>query len=75
MAFYFARSTSDEQEWLGTGLNVLSQFHTWVNHSKWSFEHKMLLIEAELHFSKGEIHEAKIKYEAYIKSARPRESM
>ena len=71
MAFHFAQtSTSDEQEWLETGLNALSQLHTWFKHLKWNVVNKTLLLEAESHFSKGEREEAKRKYEAYIESAR-----
>ncbi|KAL7473519.1 hypothetical protein ACHAXS_013974 [Conticribra weissflogii] len=39
-------------------------------HSEWNFENKLLLLEAEIHFSKGEHGLAEDKYYAAIESAR-----
>ena len=68
-AFHLARCSSDEAKWMEIGENALSKFRTWATQSKWNFENKLLLLEAEWHFSRKECKDATTKYGASIKSA------
>ncbi|KAL7539299.1 hypothetical protein ACHAXR_009167 [Thalassiosira sp. AJA248-18] len=69
-AFHFARhSSDDEQKWMEIGEKDLSPFRTWAAHSTWNWENKLLLLEAEMHFSKKEMEKAEEKYRAAIQSA------
>jgi len=67
--FYFARHSSNSKH-LEIGHESLSSFKTWATHSTWNWENKLLLLEAELYFSKGEMEKAEEKYELAILSAR-----
>mmetsp|Transcript_11511 Transcript_11511/g.21773 ORF Transcript_11511/g.21773 Transcript_11511/m.21773 type:complete len:804 (-) Transcript_11511:11-2422(-) len=71
-AFHFARQLSedDPEKWFRLGEKSLACFKTWVMHSTWNWENKYLLLEAECHFSKGQLDKAKKKYYLAIKSAR-----
>ena len=41
----------------------------WSVHSDWNFKNKVLLIGAEMHYTRGEFDEAAAKYKASIKAA------
>lgn len=69
-AFHFARCSPNEAKWMGIGENALSHMRTWVKHSTWNFENKLLLLEAERFFSIGKREDAKNKYQASIESGR-----
>ena len=69
-AFCLARSSVDEPKWMVLGENAIATYRSWVKHSSWNFENKLLLLEAERFFAKGEIEAAKEKYETSIESAR-----
>ena len=43
--------------------------HVADNVSKWNYEHKALLLQAELHYLNGELESADASYKAAIKSA------
>jgi len=68
-AFHFARQAAHEPKWIDIGNKVLDSYRTYASHSKWNWENKLLLLEAENHYSKGELDEAEQKYSAAIKSA------
>ena len=63
-AFHFARQSADDEpnKWFQIGEKVLSSFKTWATHSTWNWENKLLLLEAERHFFKGEMEKAEEKY-------------
>jgi len=71
-AFHFARHSADDEpnKWFQIGEKALSSFKTWATHSTWNWENKLLLLEAEWHFSKGEMEKAEVKYNLAIESAR-----
>ena len=66
-AFRLARL--DGTSWKETGKIALSQYQTWVKYSEWNWENKMLLLEAELNSSEGELEVAKCKYQESVESA------
>mmetsp|Transcript_32788 Transcript_32788/g.69847 ORF Transcript_32788/g.69847 Transcript_32788/m.69847 type:complete len:207 (-) Transcript_32788:240-860(-) len=71
-ALHFARRSSNDEsdKWFTIGEKALTSFHTWLKHSTWNWENKLLLLEAEWHFSKGEMKRAEEKYVLSIRSAR-----
>ncbi len=71
-AFYFARRSSNNEpaKWFEIGERALRLFETWSKHSTWNWENKMLLLEAECLFSKGEMEKAEGQYKLAIESAR-----
>ncbi len=70
VAFRMARSQSDADMWLEIGERAIRSYRIWSTHSAWNFENKLLLLEAECFFSKGEYDSAEKKYVASIESAR-----
>jgi len=70
VAFQMIRSQPNEEEWVGIGEQSIKSYQTWVRNSKWNFENKLLLLEAESLFSKGDLDAAEKKYLASIESAR-----
>mmetsp|Transcript_551 Transcript_551/g.1022 ORF Transcript_551/g.1022 Transcript_551/m.1022 type:complete len:228 (-) Transcript_551:107-790(-) len=70
-ANYFSRYSSGDElnKWLQIVETALSSFRAWVKHSTWNWENKLLLLEAESHFSRGEMEEAEEKYNKAIESA------
>ena len=50
----FVRCSLDAKAWLAFGKEAVSAFHVWVKRSEWNVESKLLLIEAEFHFLRGE---------------------
>ena len=70
VAFRLSRSKEDEPEWMSFGEEAVVTFQSWAKHSEWNFENKLLLLQAECHFSKGDGEAAERKYKLAIKSAR-----
>jgi len=70
LAFRLARSEVDRENWLSIGQKAINTYQTWVKHSEWNFENKLLLLEAESHFSNYEYESAETTYLASIDSAR-----
>eukprot|EP01082_Thalassiosira_pseudonana_P010602 g9555.t1 g9555 contig37:239603-242777(+) len=72
LAFRFLRCSSGEtrSKWMDLAQESLTAYRTWVKHSAWNFENKLLLLEAEHLFTRGETEAAKELYEESIVSAR-----
>ncbi len=71
IGFQIARTPSiDTEKWVDIAEQHVSTFRAWINHSKWNFENKLLLLEAESCSLKGETESAEEKYKAAIESAR-----
>ncbi len=70
IALHLARRNSDDAKWVEVAEKGLASFRMWAQHSSWNFEHRLLLIEAEWHYAKGELESAEPKYKAAIESAR-----
>jgi len=69
IAFYAARKKkSTEKKWLDLGLESLNAMKKWAELSKWNFHSKLLLLEAEYLFVRGD-GLALGKYEAAIIAA------
>ena len=69
-ALHLARKRDeDEESWTKIGEKAVSSFQNWAKCCDWNFENKILLLEAELHFLKGEYVDAEGKYKASIGSA------
>ncbi|KAL3804823.1 hypothetical protein HJC23_006595 [Cyclotella cryptica] len=69
-AFQLARKSADETHWIDMGKCAIVSFQKWVDHSKWNFENKLLLLKAELKFLEGLKDDAIEIYQASIKSAK-----
>lgn len=63
------RQDKHEQKWVQVAERAISTFKTWESHCNWNYENKLLLLEAELHFLRGEHNMAEKKYTASIASA------
>ena len=70
IALHLARRNPDEAKWMAVAEKGLASVQMWAQHSSWNFEHRLLIIEAEWHFTKGENLAAEPKYKAAIESAR-----
>jgi len=70
LAFRLARTEADREHWRLIGQKSINTYQTWVKHSEWNFENKLLLLEAESHFSNCEYESAEKTYLASIDSAR-----
>jgi len=71
IGFQLARSPSiDTKKWLDIAEQHVATFRGWIKHSKWNFENKLLLLEAELCLLKGATESSEEKYKAAIESAR-----
>jgi len=68
-AFYLARNHS-KPNYVEIGEKAMSLFQGLAKHSNWNWENKMLLLEAEWHFCKGDIAKAEGKYELAAESAK-----
>ena len=72
-AFHFVRHPSEdvgeEKKMMDVGEEALSSFRKWCLHSSWNWENKLFLLEAEGHFSQGNMSMAEEKYKAAIESA------
>jgi|EP00970_Alexandrium_tamarense_P008118 tetratricopeptide (TPR) repeat protein len=69
-AFHQPRSSEDEAKWMEIAGNDLASYRKCVDHRVWTFENKLLLLEAEQHFVIGNYIEAEEKYTASIASAK-----
>jgi len=69
ISFYFTRLTGEEICRIRAE-NAYSQMREWSARSEWNFENKLLLIEAELYYTRNNYDKASLCYEASIKSAR-----
>ena len=70
IGFFFARKhQEDEPKWTTIGLEAVQSFRNWVQHSNWNFNNKLLLLEAEYYFLRGDEERALFSYHASIKSA------
>jgi len=65
VSFHMARETG-EAHWMKKGMNALATFEKWSILNEWNFEHRFLLLKAELHHTKGDTSAA---VEAYDMSA------
>ena len=69
-ALVLARQTQ-QPNYRVVGEQVIETFKFWVqNNSRWNFENKLFLLQAELHYLNGEYEKAEASYEASIASAR-----
>lgn len=51
------------------GTNTLASFEKWSKINKWNFEHRYLLLKAELHHTKGETNAAAQAYYLSVEAA------
>jgi tetratricopeptide (TPR) repeat protein len=63
------RENTERDSLIEIGEKALSTFETWKSYSNWNFENKLLLLAAELYYTKGELHAAEKQYKASIESA------
>ena len=70
-SFRLSRQSNDSEkaEWMKRGEAILSEMQRWNGHSSWNWESKMLLLEAEMNFSKGYLEEAAPLFMASVRSA------
>ena len=61
---------SKEQHWKDAAVKAKEAMHGWTKSSKWNFEHKFFLLDAEENFCDGNFAQAKMLYEKAIKSAK-----
>jgi hypothetical protein len=71
-SFQLARQTSSSEsaKWIERGQSVLATIRFWSEHSRWNWENKVLLLEAEIMFTNGEFERAGPLYVNAILSAR-----
>ena len=71
-SFQLARQTSSSEsaKWIKRGQSVLTTIRFWSEHSRWNWENKVLLLEAETVFTNGEFDRAGPLYVNAILSAR-----
>jgi len=73
VGFYLARKRRlDEKKWAQVGEISMDTIKSWTQDSSWNYAHKLLLLEAECLFLKGEEHEhiAAAKYNESIALAK-----
>jgi len=58
------------QFWMDIGERSISQFEAWNTECEWNFQNKLLLLQAELHFTKNEVTEAEHTYNLAISSSK-----
>lgn len=68
VAFHCFRETQD-QYWMNLGKDAIREMGIWLKESKWNFENKLLLLNAEYHFSIGDFDKAAEEYHLSISSA------
>jgi len=77
-AFYYAitalilarRDAGESKKWIAIADPLVQLFRTLASYSAWNWENKLLLMEAESHFFKGEKDAAEKKYLSSIESAK-----
>ena len=68
VAFNYFRETKD-QYWMNLGTVAIKEMEAWAKECKWNFENKLLLLNAEYHFSIGLFDKATEEYHLSISSA------
>lgn len=68
-SFNLARHTH-QVKWRSMGEKSLEKMLKWEKLSTWNFEHKVKLLQAELHYLNGDLESADVAYRASIMSAR-----
>lgn len=70
-ACYSARQSQEEDRInrITSAQKICDKLKSMVTHSRWNWENKFLLLQAECHYTRGEISKAVDSYEASIKSA------
>lgn len=70
LASYWISRESEEPHWAETGSDMAKgAMGGWTKTSRWNFEHKLFLLEAEEHFCNRNYEQAKNYYEKAIDSA------
>jgi len=67
-ALNLARQTRDPK-WRRVGEDAMKQLEKWTKTSKWNFESKFHILQAELHYLNKDLESAKLAYKAAIVSA------
>jgi hypothetical protein len=70
LALFWISRESREPHWKLGGVKAKEAMQGWTKSSKWNFEHKFFLLDAESNFCDGNFEQAKILYEKAIKSAK-----
>ena len=68
VAFNIFRETKD-QYWMNLGTLAIKEIEVWAKECKWNFENKLLLLNAEYHFSIGDFNKATEEYHLSTSSA------
>ncbi|KAL7541601.1 hypothetical protein ACHAXR_011054 [Thalassiosira sp. AJA248-18] len=68
VSFHMARETR-EAHWMEKGTSALAAFEKWSKLNEWNFEHRYLLLKAELHHTKGETSAAAQAYDLSAEAA------
>lgn len=70
-SYLLARQSSGNSstKWISRGDTILTRMRYWSDHSEWNWENKMLLLEAESMYTKGDHNRAGLLYERAIRSA------
>ncbi len=69
ISFWVARKSRDEPQWLEHGNRSKLAFKKWAESSKWTFENKWYLLEAEGSYCSNDFDRAKLFYEKAITSS------
>ena len=69
IAFHCFRKTQDKY-WKALGMQSISKFEKWTKMCEWNFRNKLVLLQAEDHFSEGKNTEAVASYKLAISLAR-----
>ncbi|KAK1741322.1 putative AAA ATPase, partial [Skeletonema marinoi] len=70
ISFWVARKSRDAQCWFARGNESKLTFKRWAESSRWTFENKWYLLEAEESFSHNDYEVAKLFYKQAISSAK-----
>mmetsp|Transcript_19347 Transcript_19347/g.27551 ORF Transcript_19347/g.27551 Transcript_19347/m.27551 type:complete len:362 (+) Transcript_19347:2-1087(+) len=68
ISLHFYRENRD-QFWLDRATHSISKLETWAAESVWNFENKLCLLQAEHHYTFGEMEDAATKYKQAIESS------
>jgi len=70
ISFWLARQLRDGQDWYERGGKSKLALKNWAKSSKWTFENKCYLLEAEESYCKNDFEAAKTYYEKAVSSAK-----
>lgn len=70
ISFWVARKSSNEQEWNVRGSKSKAALKQWAQSSRWTFENKVYLLEAEESYCNNDFDAAKTFYDKAISSAK-----